>query len=29
MATWWGNNNDNHHKGPQKTQYGLGGDDSS
>lgn len=27
MATWWGNDNDNHHKGPQETQYGLGGDD--
>ena len=28
MATWWGNENDNDHHGPQKNQYGLGGDDT-
>jgi Ca2+-binding RTX toxin-like protein len=28
MATWWGNDNDNNHHGPQKNQYGLGGDDT-
>jgi Ca2+-binding RTX toxin-like protein len=28
MSTWWGNDNDNDHHGPQKNQYGLGGDDT-
>lgn len=28
MATWWGNDYDNYHTGPQKNQYGLGGDDT-
>lgn len=28
MATWWGNDNDNNHHGPQQNQYGLGGDDA-
>jgi cysteinyl-tRNA synthetase len=28
MATWWGNNYDNNHHGPEKNQYGLGGDDT-
>jgi len=28
MATWWGNDNDNRHKGNQQNQYGLGGDDT-
>jgi cysteinyl-tRNA synthetase len=28
MATWWGNDYDNYHKGWQKNQYGLGGDDT-
>ena len=27
MSTWWGNNFNNHHTGPQKNQYGLGGND--
>lgn len=28
MATWWGNNFDNDHHGPEENQYGLGGDDT-
>jgi len=28
MSTWWGNNYNNYHKGPQETQYGLGGNDT-
>ena len=28
MATWWGNNYDNDHHGPEQNQYGLGGDDT-
>ena len=28
MSTWWGNDYDNYHRGPQTTQYGLGGDDT-
>lgn len=28
MSTWWGNDRDNNHHGPQKNQYGLGGDDT-
>jgi cysteinyl-tRNA synthetase len=28
MSTWWGNNYDNNHHGPQSNQYGLGGDDT-
>jgi len=28
MATWWGNEFDNEHHGPERNQYGLGGDDT-
>ena len=28
MSTWWGNDFDNYHNGPENNQYGLGGDDT-